>query len=401
MRYNAVASLIAAVVLTAIGSVNALEYQITIIDPTGSATAYALNDYGQVTGYIGDNSFVWEDGVMTIIEKPPGDEWIVARAINNHGQVTGDVVHPVTAARVWEAFLWENGQLNLLGSIESDRPTDGHGINNTGIVVGTGVISVSGHSEYRAMIWDAVNGMRAIDTIENTNYSTARSINDSNEVAGYFSTSSHGRHAFIYDDVNGMRDIGVLPGQVRSYGFAINNNSQVVGYSGGSPDGYRAFLYDDSNGVMTDLGTLDGAVGSAAYDISDNGLVVGCSEWADGSRRGCLWMDGQITDFNDLLCADSNWTIYRAQSISDNGQIVGIGELDGQEYAILLTPVGHLDYDNDVDFEDFAIFGSAWKRSDCNDLNNWCGNADINRNGEAEFADLGRLGRHWLDGAGE
>ena len=394
MRCNVVASLTAAVALTAIGSVNALEYQITIIDPTGSATASALNDYGQVTGYIGDNSFVWEDGELTILQAPAGTENVVARAINDSCQVTGEYLRNFSI----KAFIWDDGVLTGLDSLYSDYMTKGFGINNAGIVAGQANKSDGTHV---AVMWDNVNSVVAIDTIENTNYSIAKSINDSNEVAGYFSTSSHGRHAFIYDDVNGMRDIGVLPGQVRSYGYAINNQSQVVGYFAGSPDGYHAFLYDDSNEAMTDLGTLDGAVDSAAYDISDNGLIVGRSVWADDSARGCLWMDGQITDFNDLLCADSNWTICRAQSISDNGQIVAIGELDGQEYAVLLTPVGHLDYDNDVDFEDFAIFGSAWKRSDCNDLNNWCGNADINRNGEAEFADLGRLGYHWLDGAGE
>ncbi|GAG39094.1 unnamed protein product, partial [marine sediment metagenome] len=246
------------------------EYQITIIELTGSATAYALNDKGQVTGYVGDDSFVWEDGVMTIIEKVPGDERIIARSINNSGQVTGEYRHYNTAARYIEAFLWEDGVINLLGSVVDDLSSDGYGINNSGVVAGTGHIWVSGHSEYRAMRWDSINGMVTIGTIENTTYSTARSINDSNEVVGYFSTSSHGRHAFIYDDVNDMRDIGVLPGQVRSYGYAINNHSQVVGYSAGSPGGYHAFLYDDSNGLMTDLGTLDGAVDSAAYDISDN-----------------------------------------------------------------------------------------------------------------------------------
>ncbi|HUT28770.1 MAG TPA: DUF3466 family protein [Sedimentisphaerales bacterium] len=393
MRYNVVASLIAAVVLTAIGSVNALEYQITIIEPTGSATASALNDYGQVTGYIGDNSFVWEDGELTILQAPAGTENVVARAINDSCQVTGEYFRNFRI----RAFIWDDGVLTGLDSLYSDNMTKGYGINNAGIVAGQANKSDGTHV---AVMWDNDNSVVAIDTIENTNYSIARSINDSNEVAGYFSTSSHGTHAFIYDDVNGMRDIGVLPGQVQSYGNAINNQSQVVGYSSGSPDGYHAFLYDDSNAVMTDLGTLDGAVDSAAYDISDNGLIVGQSVWADDSERGCLWMDGQIADFNDLLCTDSNWTICRARSISDNGQIVGVGELDGQEYVVLLTPVGHLDYDNDVDFEDFAIFGSAWRRSDCNDLNNWCGNADINRNGEVEFADLGKLGHHWLDGAG-
>lgn len=393
MRYNVIALLIVAVVLIIAGSAKALEYQITIIEPTGSATAYALNDYGQVTGYVGDDSFVWEDGELTILQAPAGTEHVIVRAINDSSQITGEYFRNFGI----KAFVWDDGVLTGLDSLYSDNMTNSYGINNAGIVVGQANKSDGTHV---AVMWDNVNSVVAIDTIENTNYSIARSINDSNDVVGYYSTSSQGNHAFIYDDVNGMRDIGVLPGQVRSYGYAINNQSQVVGYSAGSPSGYRAFLYNDSNGVMTDLGTLDGAVKSTAFDISDNGIIVGLSLWADDSKRGCLWINGQIIDVNELLYTDLDWTITRARSISNNGQIVGTGVLDSQEYAILLTPVGHLDYDNDVDLKDFAIFNSLLGRSDCNDLNNWCGNADINQNGEVDLPDLGKLTEHWLEGTG-
>jgi probable HAF family extracellular repeat protein len=402
MRGNVVASLIAAVVLVAVSSVNALEYQITIIEPNGIAYPYCINDKGQVVGTYGYDSFFWEDGQFTVIYALKSDivtsipDQIIARAINNSGVIAGELFYNVNV----KGFVLHNGDLAFLPSIEGSLLSSAHGINDAGFIVGRAQKWESGHSTNRGCLWEPVTlNPHNITEVPGISWGRARGVNDHNEVVGDFSTSSHNRHAFIYDDVNGMRDIGVLPGQVRSYGYAINNQSQVVGYSAGSPDGYHAFLHNDSNGVMTDLGTLDGAVDSAAFDISDAGLIAGLSIWADDSERGCLWMDGQITDFNDLLCADSNWTICRATSVSDNGQIVGVGELDGQEYAVLLTPVGHLDYDNDVDLEDFAIFSSLWGRSDCNDLNNWCQNADINRNGQVDWADLGKLTEHWLEGA--
>jgi probable HAF family extracellular repeat protein len=395
MRYNVIALL--AVVLIIAGSAKALEYQITIIDPAGLAYPYSINDNGQVVGSynIGaykNASFFWEDGNLTIINEPvPGyTPWIVTRSINNSGQIVGE-----TDDR--GAFILSDGSFTYLQAIHAGYGSWANGINNAGVVAGraqayTGPLN-------RACIWPAGSTIPIdICTIADATYSEARAINDSNEVVGDFSTSSHGTHAFIYDDVNGMRDINVLPGQLRSYGYAINNKSQVAGYSAGSPDGYHAFLYDDSNGVMTDLGTLDGAVDSAAYDISNDGIIAGRSIWADDSAKGCLWVDGQIININDLLYTDLDWTITRARSLSNNGQVVGTGVLNGGAYAILLTPVGHLDYDNDVDLKDFAIFSSLWGRSDCNDLNNWCGNADISRNGKVYLPDLGKLTEHWLEG---
>lgn len=179
--------------------------------------------------------------------------------------------------------------------------------------------------------------------------------------------------------------------------MAINNASKVVGDSSGSGYTYRAFLYDSINDQMTDLGTLDGATKSMAFDISETGLIVGKSIFPDGSDRGCLWVNNQIKDLNDLLYSDSNWTVIHPPAISNNGQIVGQAELNGQEYAILLTPVGHLDYDNEVDFKDFAIFSSLWGSSNCNDSNNWCRNADINHNGQVDVPDLAKLSQHWLE----
>ena len=61
MRYNVIALLIVAGLLIISGSAKALEYQITIIEPTGLAYPYCINDNGQVVGNYGSDSFFWED----------------------------------------------------------------------------------------------------------------------------------------------------------------------------------------------------------------------------------------------------------------------------------------------------------------------------------------------------
>jgi probable HAF family extracellular repeat protein len=98
---------------------------------------------------------------------------------------------------------------------------------------------------------------------------------------------------------------------------------------------------------MQDLGTLGGPR-SEAYDINNRGQVVG---WTEGPEQdglhpsyGFLWQEGVITNLNDLLPADSGWTIGAAYAIDDVGQIVAdASRFNGETYeslTVVLTPVG-------------------------------------------------------------
>jgi hypothetical protein len=67
-------------------------------------------------------------------------------------------------------------------------------------------------------------------------------------------------------------------------------------------------------------------------------------------------------------------------------------------FEAILTRDAPWDLDNNrvVNFDDFAIFSNYWSASDC-ELNDWCGNADFDRDGTAAFYDLLRLSEHWLE----
>ena len=49
-----------------------------------------------------------------------------------------------------------------------------------------------------------------------------------------------------------------------------------------------------------------------------------------------------------------------------------------------------------VDYQDFAIITSRWQEFGCTDSNNWCGGADLNRDGSLGFQGLVELAEHWL-----
>jgi probable HAF family extracellular repeat protein len=98
-----------------------------------------------------------------------------------------------------------------------------------------------------------------------------------------------------------------------------------------------AFLYFD--GAMTDLGTLGGTQ-SFAYSVNASGQIVGYSTTkGNATFAAFLYSGGTMTDLNSLLPPDSGWTLYFAEAINNQGQIVGTGtNPNGQHDAFLLTP---------------------------------------------------------------
>jgi probable HAF family extracellular repeat protein len=92
-----------------------------------------------------------------------------------------------------------------------------------------------------------------------------------------------------------------------------------------------------SDGEIIDLGTLGGAT-SRAYGVNNRTQVVGTAPTADGSEHAFLWQEGLIVDLNDVVPADSGWTLTTAFGIDQQGAIVGDGNHNGQRHAFLLIP---------------------------------------------------------------
>ena len=50
-----------------------------------------------------------------------------------------------------------------------------------------------------------------------------------------------------------------------------------------------------------------------------------------------------------------------------------------------------------VNLEHFALFASHWLESPCGTDDNWCGGADLDKQGDVNVIDLEILASHWLD----
>lgn len=313
--------------------------------PNGSgSSALAVNSNREVTGNARTtgastplHAYHWKNGNMTDIGILPGSDANFSRgyAINDAGVIVGESSNNTSLA-----FRWENGSMTNLGSLGTGSGV-AHGINNAGVVVGAS----SNGQNVRPFWWQ--NGtMTDLGTPAGTLNSRGRAwdINEAGNVVGVAHNASGASRPTLWKGGPGGT-IEILPtlGDGNQFGeaLAIGDNGWVVGYSyiTGSTEG--AFLWREDVGTLF-LGNL-GFNHSRATDTNDQGQVVGfASQFSNFPSFGgtaFLWEDSILYNLNDLIGAGSGWTLYAAEGINNNGDIVGYGLVNGQQHAFMLTPV--------------------------------------------------------------
>lgn len=168
--------------------------------------------------------------------------------------------------------------------------------------------------------------------------SAARSVNNAGQVTGFFTTAAGQRRAFLWSKEEGMRDLGVTSGYNESIGLEVTEKSEVLGLLFGESGKSGAYWKKDGR-IDNTVGhpMLDSAIHS--YAINSSGTVVtNSSEYGAGSTP-VIWTTNDGERFlNGLIDSNSGWQLTEVADVNDQGQIVGMGIINGQTHAFLLTP---------------------------------------------------------------
>jgi uncharacterized membrane protein len=228
-----------------------------------SGTAYDVNNKGQAVGVIGLRAVLWEGTSSTVLpfrSAPYQDNASAAYAINDAGQIVGYVADgccPIDPA------LWKDA---------NTPPTDfgynrgsAYDINNAGQIIGA--TSFSGSFLFKGTGSDII-----LSGFPN-------SINNKDQIAG-----GDGNHAVYWFPGSGPIALGTLEGYAHAIAYGNNDEGSVVGNSYNVSGDYssHATYWSPNTTTAIDLnGFLPESVKDAgwvlinAQAINDSGAIVG------------------------------------------------------------------------------------------------------------------------------
>ncbi|MGI9335064.1 MAG: hypothetical protein ACR2RL_18115 [Gammaproteobacteria bacterium] len=335
------------------------EYEITNLDdlltvsPT-SSTANAINNRGAVVGSYynptaGENRAVfWDPNLQGHalgydLEPPcagiclPRDTY--ALDVNDHDEAVG-YVQPRRVFSIY-ARHWNPLAARPRPGIRSYSVSNS--ISNESCIAGYEYdLLIGGSAVAYRLHWDVPDrdGVLVDDSVITT--SNGRGVNDLCDVVGSaWEPALQRSTAYIY---RGHRDSLLAPealplpaGYASSYATAISNTRVVVGVSRVNNSQHHATRWQQSNGQwQMDFLDVSPPSSSAALGVNDLGHVVGHHDAA----TAVLWRDGDTYDLNQLIpsAAQNDWQLLEARDVNNRGEIVGVGEFQGQRTAFLLTP---------------------------------------------------------------
>lgn len=316
-------------------------------DPNALTYATDINNNSEVVGYISYSasgvgvaarSFLWRNGVMTDLGTLPGISQVIARSVNDAGQVVG-ILRGENASGQW-MFRWENGVLTKLNELsDRDDDTQANSINNAGVIAGEAFVTDGTNTRNHGFLWQnqqftEVGYLGSIPT-----YTHLYGLNNSGQAVGQSVATRlpDYYHAVLWSG-GVLNDLGTLPGKNSSVAYGINDNGQIVGVSRNKrEDNDHAFLYQ--NGQMTELPAFPGGTLAAARAINNQGQIVGNARQpipntTSELQKAVLWQDGQPLNLETLAPPPLGQGYIDAVGINNRGEIIVRG---GKAY--LLRPL--------------------------------------------------------------
>lgn len=220
-----------------------------------STSAYAINEYGAVTGIASDGNrhigFIYDNGFVRYIWRWGTDTYFHPAAINNRKQVVGMRTDSLDDRYL---AIFPGGEYTTTkGEITA--------INNRGHYVGSYLNESAPSEAFSVGVSPALPG----------DFPWPMDINDRDQIVGGSYLYDHGKKIFL----------GTVDGFEKSGARRINKLGEIVGdlWDGSNVSSGRRSCFVWSGGVMQDLNDLIpkdcGWVLEQAADINDWGVIIG------------------------------------------------------------------------------------------------------------------------------
>ena len=301
---------------------------VTLERPEGVSSARALdiNDHPdrQIVGTVnisglGTRAFLIDGQEWIIIPPPAGGTFSSVAALNNKRQVVGSTADGTPYSK---AYIWEDGVMTIIeptfGPRSAGRATDGAGVVVGWMGISTGVDS-------HPFVWERAE-MTDIGLAPNAFAASANAVSDDRTVLISARLNDDDPAAritasFLWENAQ-FTDLGTLRGYDVVFGFDVNNDRSVVGMCRAvdSSDGPEVgFIWQD--GVMTNINDLlpsDCALTVyRAEAINNVGQITGSAANQDNDPVAFILtpIEGPLADLNrdcevgvaDLLILLASW----------------------------------------------------------------------------------------------
>jgi len=256
--------------------------------------------------------------------------------------------------------IYNNGTLTPLAPLAGGNNSQAYWTNQRGETVGfseTGAYDgncamPSQLYRFSAVKWSPDGTPHPLRPFQDDTVSFALGINNVGQAVGVSGLCSDttfppnntpgGPHAVFWDSDGTPVLVPDLPGAVgNNVAGGINNRGDVVGTQVTSDGNIHAYLWSKTDGIRDIMfPNAFVTVTPCCHSINDSREATGFA-FDENGPQAFVWKDGNFTDLNTVLPADTPWYIFNTASINDVGQIAasGFNMQTGEMHAVLLTPI--------------------------------------------------------------